>query len=57
MFIVIVGLDGVGKYIIVQEVVWCYEFGYYEKIKDWYQCLWYIDFIWFIVGMSIVGMW
>ena len=55
--IAIVGPDGVGKHTIVQEAVWRYESGYYEKTKDRHQRLWHIDPTRLIAGMSIVGMW
>ncbi len=55
--IAIVGPNGVGKHTIVQEAVWRYESGYYEKVKSRHQRLWHIDPTRLIAGMSIVGMW
>jgi ATP-dependent Clp protease ATP-binding subunit ClpC len=55
--IAVVGPNGVGRHTILQEVVWRYESGYYEKAKGRRQRLWHIDPTRLIAGMSIVGMW
>lgn len=55
--IALVGPEGVGKHTVVQEAVWRYEAGTYDKNKDRHQRLWHIDPTRLIAGMSIVGMW
>ncbi|MEQ8702417.1 MAG: AAA family ATPase [Phaeodactylibacter sp.] len=55
--VALVGPEGVGKHTIIQEVVWRYESGQYEKNKATHQRLWHIDPTRLIAGMSIVGMW